>query len=189
MHKHIWDDIAYHYLVKPKATTYENRKIYNKVSHVNGENTAKRAVLLMAYYNQQSLDFDDNLSNSHISNEFTSELTQKNMEAYYAIRKINWNSEQFNERWKTFENFDVYLNSKRVGVLHFSFGYSSCYLRDLQIEPNYQHKGVGAYGLNYAIDHAKNRSNKFIKLRVCSENPAINFYTSLGFKKFQNQMV
>lgn len=115
--------------------------------------------------------------------EFASALTQENMKKYYETRNIQWNSEQFAKSWEEFENFDIYLESKLVGVLRFSYGNSNCYIRDLQIEPNEQSKGIGKYCLNYAIRFAKNRGDSCIKLRVFSENPAIKLYCHYGFKK------
>ncbi len=62
-----WDDVGYHYLIHPGGTIYEGRKIYHKGSHVSGSNTKKIGILLMGDYNEQWWDFDDTLSNSHIS--------------------------------------------------------------------------------------------------------------------------
>lgn len=105
------------------------------------------------------------------------------MKVYYQKRNIQWNAFQFNENWKAFENREVYLDSKRVGVLRFSFGQSNCYIRDLQIETEQQGRGIGKYCLSYAVNLAKARSDKYIKLRVFSENPAIHMYSRYGFKK------
>lgn len=115
--------------------------------------------------------------------EFASALTQKNMKKYYEVRRIQWNSEQFGKSWEEFENFDIYHESKLIGVLRFSYGNSNCYIRDLQIESNEQCKGIGKYCLNYATRFAKDRGDKRIKLRVFSENPAIRLYSNHGFKK------
>ena len=115
--------------------------------------------------------------------EFASALTQKNMKEYYETRSIQWNSEQFGKSLEEFENFDIYHESKLVGVLRFSYGNSNCYIRDLQIESNEQGKGIGKCCLNYATRFAKDRGDKCIKLRVFAENPAIRLYSNHGFKK------
>lgn len=117
------------------------------------------------------------------SSKYASTLTQENMKEYYEKRNIQWSSEQFNESWNAFENLEVYSGCERVGVLRFSFAHSNCYIRDLQIEPKQQGRGIGKYCLSYAITFAKERSDKFIKLRVFSENPAIRMYSRYGFKK------
>ena len=105
------------------------------------------------------------------------------MKKYYEVRRIQWNSEQFGKSWEEFENFDIYHESKLIGVLRFSYGNSNCYIRDLQIESNEQCKGIGKYCLNYVTRFAKDRGDKRIKLRVFSENPAIRLYSNHGFKK------
>jgi len=121
--------------------------------------------------------------------EFASALTQENMKEYYEKRSIQWNSElqwnseQFVKSWEELENFDIYLESKLVGVLRFSYGNSNCYIRDLQIASNEQGKGIGRYCLNYATRFAKARGDNCIKLRVFSENPAVRLYSHHGFKK------
>ena len=115
--------------------------------------------------------------------EFASALTQENMKKYYERRNIQWNTEQFTKSWKEFENFDIYFESKLVGVLRFSYGNSNCYIRDFQIESNVQGKGIGKYCLNYTTRFAKDRGDNCIKLRVFSENPAIRLYSNHGFKK------
>lgn len=105
------------------------------------------------------------------------------MKAYYEIRNIQWNPIQFRQNWEAFENFDIYLNTTRVGVLRFSYAPSNCYIRDFQIEAKAQGKGIGKHCLDYAIRLAKNRGDHFIKLRVFSENPAVSLYQQHGFKK------
>ena len=114
--------------------------------------------------------------------KFASALTQQNMKAYYKTRNIQWNSEQFAKSWEEYENFDIYLESKLVGVLRFSYGNSNCYIRDLQIDSEAQGRGIGTYCLNYAVRFAKDRGDNFIKLRVFSENPAVRLYYFHGFK-------
>lgn len=115
--------------------------------------------------------------------EFASALTQENMKVYYETRNIRWSTEQFDKSWEEFENFDIYLESKLVGVLRFPYGNLNCYIRDLQIESRQQGRGIGKCCLNYAARLAKDRGDKFIKLRVFSENPAIRLYSLHGFKK------
>ena len=67
MTKNGYDDVGYHYMVHPKGTIYEGRKIYHKGSHVSAANTGKIGILLMGDYDEQALDFDDDeLSNTHL---------------------------------------------------------------------------------------------------------------------------
>lgn len=117
------------------------------------------------------------------SQEFASALIQQNMHTYYEKRNIHWDTEHFNKSWEEFENVEVFVESKRIGLLRFSFGDSNCYIRDLQIETRYQGRGYGSRCLKYALSVANARNDKFIKLRVFSENPAIEMYRKYGFKQ------
>ncbi|GLQ76466.1 GNAT family N-acetyltransferase [Vibrio penaeicida] len=112
---------------------------------------------------------------------FAEKLTQTNMARYYEKRGIEWNHEMFTQSWDTFENFDIYQSGKRVGVIRFTYETDTTYLRDFQIEAEYQGKGIGAQSLTLAIEHAKHRGSSYLRLRVFSENPAISLYQKLGF--------
>ena len=116
------------------------------------------------------------------SSEYASQLTQENMKVYYKARNLTWDSALFAANWHVFENREVYFNTKRVGVLRLSFGDSNCYIRDVQIEPEYQGLGIGKQCLSYIVEYANTRNDIWLKLRVFSENPASNLYTRFGFK-------
>ena len=117
------------------------------------------------------------------SKKFSSLLIQENMKAYYAAKDIIWDPEFFDRHWKIFKNLEVYYNSECVGILRFSFNDQNCYIRDLQIKSSYQGKGVGSHCLHYAIELGKTRGDRFIKLKVFSDNPAIALYQRHGFQK------
>ena len=117
------------------------------------------------------------------SSEFSSELIQENMEPYYLAKGITWDSTFFDRHWTLFKNLEVYCNSERVGVVRFSFNDENCYIRDLQIKSSYQGRGIGSDCLHYGIDLATARGDRFIKLKVFSDNPAIALYQRYGFKK------
>ncbi|WP_226663429.1 N-acetylmuramoyl-L-alanine amidase [Microbulbifer aggregans] len=93
--KHIqdrgWDDVGYHYLIHPNGTIYEGRKIYHKGSHVSGANTGKIGILLMGDFNEQWWDFDDTLSNSHIS--AANRLTKTLRGHFTKVRKLGGHKE------------------------------------------------------------------------------------------------
>jgi len=116
------------------------------------------------------------------SSGYASQLTQENMKVYYKARNLTWDPALFAANWHVFENKEVYFNAKRVGVLRLSFGDSNCYIRDVQIEPEYQGLGIGKQCLSYIVEYANTRNDIWIKLRVFAENPASNLYRRFGFK-------
>ena len=118
--------------------------------------------------------------------EYASQLTQSNMGEYYKDRKYVWDPYLFEESWKAFSNCDVLLENSRVGIIRFSYDESSTYIRDLQIEPPHQRKGIGRKCLDLAVNHAAIRRSKFLKLRVFPENPAVELYERYGFKTISN---
>ncbi len=69
----------------------------------------------------------------------------------------------------------------RVGVLRFSYSGDTTFLRDFQILPEFQGRGIGAKCLELVVRHALERQSTKLVLRVFSENPAISLYESKGF--------
>jgi ribosomal protein S18 acetylase RimI-like enzyme len=112
---------------------------------------------------------------------FAESLTKTNMASYYQTRGIIWDHNQYLNSWEALDNYEIYLDKTRVGVLHFSYSGDTTFLRDLQILPEFQGRGIGSKSLDLVVGHAVNcQSNKLV-LRVFSENPAINLYESKGF--------
>ena len=99
MDKRNWDDVGYHYLIKPNGEIFEGRKIYNKGSHVGGANTGKIGVLLMGDYDEQWWDFDDTLSESHISS--TNALIKTLVNNFPKIRMLGGHREYLPDKGYT----------------------------------------------------------------------------------------
>ena len=116
-----------------------------------------------------------------IDSEYAEKIAKENMAEYYFNRNIVWDSEIFKKSWPCLDNFDVFFNNKKVGVIRFSYGENSTYIRDLQIESKHQNKGIGSNCLSINKEHANSRNDSFIKLRVFSENPALKLYKNFGF--------
>ncbi|EPR4995112.1 GNAT family N-acetyltransferase, partial [Vibrio navarrensis] len=79
------------------------------------------------------------------------------------------------------DNYEIYLDRVRVGVLRLSYSSDKTFLRDFQILPEFQGRGIGAKCLEIVFRHALDRQSTKLVLRVFSENPAINLYESKGF--------
>jgi GNAT superfamily N-acetyltransferase len=85
------------------------------------------------------------------------------------------------ERSKGYDNFEIFVNGIRVGLVRFSYSQATTYLRDIQLEGEYQGKGVGSKVLQLIKLHGQSRGSKRLALRVFSENPVINLYKTMGF--------
>ncbi|MDW2126686.1 GNAT family N-acetyltransferase [Vibrio sp. 2033] len=112
---------------------------------------------------------------------FAESLTKTNMASYYLTRGITWEHNQFLNSWEELENYEIYLDQVRVGVLRFSYSGETTFLRDFQLLPEFQGRGIGAKCLDLVVGHALSRQSTKLVLRVFSENPAINLYESKGF--------
>ena len=112
---------------------------------------------------------------------FAESLTKTNMSSYYQARGIIWDHNQFVSSWMELDNYEVHLNQTRVGVLRFSYSGDVTFLRDFQILPAFQGRGIGSKCLDLVVRYALDRQSTKLVLRVFSENPAINLYESKGF--------
>lgn len=59
MTKNGWDDVGYHYLIRPDGSIYEGRSLVLKGSHVEQANTGKIGILLMGDYEDNFFDFSN----------------------------------------------------------------------------------------------------------------------------------
>ena len=87
----------------------------------------------------------------------------------------------FDDSWEHFENFDIVVDNVRVGVIRFSRSTEALYIRDLQVEPQYQNGGVGTQAIKWAKEYANQLGMTQLRLRVFPENPAKALYIRLGF--------
>lgn len=114
---------------------------------------------------------------------FAESLIKKNMKEYYLKRNITWDHVWFLNSWNEFDNFEIYVDNIRSGVIRLTYNDSATFLRDLQIEPKFQRKGIGSRCLKQVIEEATKNKYEKLALRVFSENPAIKLYEKVGFQK------
>lgn len=113
---------------------------------------------------------------------FVEQLTRRNMEPYYKELGISWDHTVFEKNWSEFETYEIILNNCRVGVLRLSHDESAYYIRDLQIEPSWQHQGLGSQAISYTVEVAKKAGFQILRLRVFCINPAVALYERKGFR-------
>lgn len=108
-------------------------------------------------------------------------ITLANMLPYYQHYAVAWDETQIEAMTKPLVNLDIVLNDQVIGVMRLSFDADECYLRDLQVAPQYQNRGIGAYALAEAERRAKAKCFSCLKLRVFKISPAVNLYKRQGF--------
>ncbi|MGK7391404.1 MAG: GNAT family N-acetyltransferase [Candidatus Cyclobacteriaceae bacterium M2_1C_046] len=75
----------------------------------------------------------------------------------------------------------IFLSNTRIGLLKKAENDSSVEIIQIQIEPDYQGKGIGQYLIRKIIDDAA-LLKKAVSLSVLKANPARKLYERLGFK-------
>ncbi len=108
-------------------------------------------------------------------------ITFNNMEPYYRKYSVDWRVQEIVEKTSGLENFDILHQSSIVGVLRLQYDVDYCYLRDIQVDPLFQNKGIGKAALMEAKRLTLNYGLKDLKLRVFKISPAINLYKRNGF--------
>lgn len=114
--------------------------------------------------------------------DFVERLTLRNMEPYYKELGIHWDHALFDANWKEFENYEIAIDKCAIGALRLSHDSCAYYVRDLQIDPDWQEKGVGSQAINFAIAVAQKEGFQLLRLRVFCANPAGALYRRLGFQ-------
>lgn len=114
---------------------------------------------------------------------FACELSRVNMVSYYQQHAIDWQQELFDASWSRMENFEVFHEGRRVGVLRLSQTPEALWIRDLQISPEWQNQGIGTQVLNWAREATGQRGLRRLCLRVFETNPAKDLYKRLGFEE------
>lgn len=109
------------------------------------------------------------------------ELTLSNMRPYYQQHAVAWDKAQIEQMTQQLVNLDILSAGKPVGIIRLSFDTEGCYLRDLQVEHQYQNRGIGALALAEAERLAKAANACVLKLRVFKNSPAGQLYQRHGF--------
>ena len=109
------------------------------------------------------------------------EFTFNNMRDYYAQFAPDWNAEKVLGVTAELMNYDIQLNSETVGVMRLQFEQGDCILRDLQVIPSAQNKGIGSAAIEEAEKLALNANASALTLRVFKISPAVSLYKKVGF--------
>jgi len=107
--------------------------------------------------------------------------TLTNMRPYYEQYSVKWDQAQIEKMTQALVNLDILLAGEPVGVIRLSFDSEGAYLRDLQVDQNYQNRGIGTYALAEVNRLAKEQGVNVLMLRVFKHSPAVNLYKRQGF--------
>lgn len=108
-------------------------------------------------------------------------FTLSNMRPYYEKFSVDWDEAQIEEMTQELANFDIIFKGLLVGVMRLSFEAEECWLRDLQVDQNYQNRGIGSIALAEAEQLAREHCSNIFRLRVFKISPAVNLYKRQGF--------
>ena len=112
---------------------------------------------------------------------FCEHLSRTNMAGYLAARGIAWDPQRFRDSWLEFENLMILAGNDPVGVLRLLPEGEALALRDLQVVPARQRRGIGTWAVRQAQAVTRQRGHPRLQLRVYAENPARALYARLGF--------
>jgi len=107
--------------------------------------------------------------------------TLSNMGSYYKRYDVDWGVNQIIDKTKDLDNFDIYFGETIVGVVRLQYEGDCCYLRDLQIIPSYQNKGIGQAALSEVKRIASGLKLRKVQLKVFKISPAVSLYKRNGF--------
>ncbi|HAW94088.1 MULTISPECIES: GNAT family N-acetyltransferase [unclassified Arsukibacterium] len=107
--------------------------------------------------------------------------TLTNMRTYYQQYSVEWDESQIERMTENLINFDIFSEGEAIGVIRLQFDSEGCYLRDLQVDQNYQNRGIGSEAIAEAVRLAKAHGSHLLKLKVFKNSPAVQLYKRQGF--------
>jgi GNAT superfamily N-acetyltransferase len=104
------------------------------------------------------------------------EFTFNNMRDYYAQFAPDWDAEKVLGVTAELINYDIQVDSETVGVMRLQYDGNTCILRDLQVIPSAQNKGIGSAAIEEAERLALGANTNSLDLRVFKVSPAVSLY-------------
>ena len=110
-------------------------------------------------------------------------LRERTMAAHMSNSGVDPSEEEQRKRvlYKLEKAKIIYVGSQRAGLLKTEDNENFIELIQIQLEPEYQGKGIGKAIIDELIHDAK-KKQKSVKLSVLKKNPAKRLYLKLGFK-------
>ncbi|OJA05249.1 N-acetyltransferase [Halomonas sp. QHL1] len=112
---------------------------------------------------------------------FAENIILQNMSAYYKQLDMRWDTALFDKQWGQLDSYELVVNDCPVGLLCLNHDDEVYYIRELQIDQNWQRLGLGTAAIRYTEDIAQQAGINLLRLRVFCLNPAIALYERMGF--------
>lgn len=74
---------------------------------------------------------------------------------YYQSRGLVWKPDRYRDTWLEYDNIEVQYRNCLVGIIRLTRDKHALYIRDLQVEAQYQQQGIGTQCLHFAYRKAK----------------------------------
>ncbi|MGE6608746.1 GNAT family N-acetyltransferase [Halomonas sp. NPDC076908] len=113
---------------------------------------------------------------------FAENIIIQNMSAYYKQLDMCWDTTLFDKQWGQLDSYKLVINASRVGLLCINHDENAYYIRELQIDPQWQRQGIGTAAIRYTVETAQRKGIHLLRLRVFCINPAIALYERMGFR-------
>ena len=113
---------------------------------------------------------------------FAENIIIQNMSVYYNQLDMCWDTQLFAKQWDALDSYELVINAARVGLLCINHDATAYYIRELQIDQQWQRQGLGTTAIRYTEEMAKQAGIRLLRLRVFYINPAITLYERLGFR-------
>ena len=92
--------------------------------------------------------------------------------------------EYFEQKWNKAGYQIIEKDNTKIGTIWIEYEPDLHTLKEIQILPDFQNKGIGTELLKSEISLAK-KANVTIRLRLLKGNPAQSLYSRLGFKVYE----
>ena len=109
------------------------------------------------------------------------EFTFANMRDYYARFAPDWDESKVLSVTANLINYDIQIDGDTVGVMRLEYEGNNCILRDLQVVPSAQNKGIGSAAIKEGERLALEVNSNSLTLRVFKISPAVSLYKRAGF--------
>jgi len=103
------------------------------------------------------------------------------MRDYYAQFAPDWDESKVLSVTANLINYDIQIDGDTVGVMRLEYEGNTCILRDLQVIPSAQNKGIGSAAIKEAERLALEANSNSLTLRVFKISPAVSLYKRAGF--------
>ena len=96
----------------------------------------------------------------------------------------NFQREYFNQKWKKAVYQIIEKDHISIGTIWMEYGPDQHTLKEIQILPEFQNRGIGTDLIKSEIMLAR-KANMPIRLRLLKDNPSYSLYKRLGFKTYK----